>query len=210
MSLILDALKKLDREKTSGRGGDPDIAAGILSHDPGPKAPYKKMSLIISGLLFAAVIAGVGIYAALSGTGGQPQPRQAAALPAATAPNPAPAAPLKTDQIAQNSPSAEKNVTRAETAAVPEKKQAAATQQARPAMTEKRDKALRADEPDAAGTPVKISVIIWDEEPANRRAVVNGTLVGEGEKIEDMKVEQIYPTRIKFSRKGRTFDEAIN
>lgn len=57
---------------------------------------------------------------------------------------------------------------------------------------------------------VKISVIIWDEKRANRRAVVNGTLVAEGATVEGLKVVQINPTRIKFSKNGRTFEASIN
>ncbi len=209
MSLILDALKKLDREKNLGREGGMDIAAGILGSDPGLMPPRGKRALILCGLLLAAAVAGAGTYFVFSGSGASLQRQAATTVAAVPAPAPAlvpaPAASPKTNQAAAMPDEDREN------------KQTGMKKDP-PAAGEKRGEALsrgagisaQADAPDQAATPLKISVIIWDDEPANRRAVVNGTLVGESDRIEDMKVVQIHPTRIKLSRKGRSFEASIN
>ena len=57
------------------------------------------------------------------------------------------------------------------------------------------------------GAPrLKISGIIWNIEPAIRRAFVNGSFISEGSEIEGVKVVEIRPTGVRFSYKGRVFE----
>ena len=61
---------------------------------------------------------------------------------------------------------------------------------------------------ESATTPpsLKISGIVWSEDPSNRLAVVNGITVTEGAVIEGVKVLEIYPTRVRFLHNQTSFD----
>ncbi|MGA2959668.1 MAG: general secretion pathway protein GspB [Thermodesulfobacteriota bacterium] len=56
---------------------------------------------------------------------------------------------------------------------------------------------------------LKISGIVWHEEPSERRAVINGSFTKEGSVIEGVKVVEIFPTRVRFSHNGRTFEISV-
>jgi general secretion pathway protein B len=56
---------------------------------------------------------------------------------------------------------------------------------------------------------LKISAIVWYEEPSKRFAMVNGVIANEGSFVEGVKVEKIYPDRVRFSHNGRPFEIAI-
>ena len=210
MSLILDALKKLDRENKSRRG-DLDIAAEMLSSDA-DLSDEKKKALLISGLIAAFAFAGITLYWAIYMSGRQPVIIAPAPAPQVTArSNPAPSVALPKETPGfQAAPAGQTESARPKNTepVLPEIRKTAASRPTPPA------KKLAENSPDIkpepAGPPVKISLIIWDEHPANRSALVNGTLVREGDQVEDMKVEEIFPTRIKFSRKGRSFEASIN
>jgi len=59
----------------------------------------------------------------------------------------------------------------------------------------------------AGGPPrLKISGIVWHEQPAMRRAVINGSFATEGSQIEGVKVVEILPTRVRFSYKNQVFE----
>ena len=68
MSLILDALRKLDREKSSRRRGGPDIASEILRDGPASArgkgyryaAAFSLTALLAAGLTYA-LLAGIGL-----------------------------------------------------------------------------------------------------------------------------------------------------
>jgi general secretion pathway protein B len=51
-----------------------------------------------------------------------------------------------------------------------------------------------------------VSGIAWQEERGLRRAVVNGSLVGEGAEILGARVVEIRENRVRFSRGGSSFD----
>jgi type II secretory pathway component PulC len=57
--------------------------------------------------------------------------------------------------------------------------------------------------------PLKISGIVWNEEPSSRRAVINGTLLSEGSAIEGVKVVEIFPTKVRFLYQGAYFEKSI-
>jgi hypothetical protein len=59
----------------------------------------------------------------------------------------------------------------------------------------------------AGGLPrLKISGIVWHEQPAMRRAVINGSFATEGSHIEGVKVMEILPTRVRFSYRNQVFE----
>ncbi len=59
----------------------------------------------------------------------------------------------------------------------------------------------------ATGPPVlKLSGILWHDNPLERRAVINGMVLTEGNVIEGVKVLEIHPTHVRLSHKGRPFE----
>jgi hypothetical protein len=62
--------------------------------------------------------------------------------------------------------------------------------------------------PGSAVTPpsLKLSAIVWYEEPAKRFAVINGVISYEGSVIEGAKVMEIYPDRVRFVQNDRHFE----
>jgi type II secretory pathway component PulC len=57
---------------------------------------------------------------------------------------------------------------------------------------------------------LKLSGILWHEEPSERRAMINGIIMREGSVIEGVKVVEIHPTRVRLSHNGRPFEISIN
>ena len=67
--------------------------------------------------------------------------------------------------------------------------------------------------PNASGTTppsMRLSGILWSEQPSERRAVINGMFLTEGSVIEGVKVIEIGPTRVRLSHNGRPFEVSIN
>ena len=144
-----------------------------------------------------------------------PRREQAAAAPDSreTAPaardsrDPAPAAPAET----RGAPAKNQNPPEVKSAAVtpaekrpPQRTVAEAPPVALPAPAKPAD-------PAQAGLPgdppsLKLSGIVWHEDPSARRAVVNGTFATEGSVIEGVKVVEIHPNRVTFSHNGRPFE----
>src|SRR5512137_1000187 len=103
MSIILDALKKLDREKAAKRGGTVNIASGILLQE---KSRRRLLSVPVMAVLFTALAAAAVSYY-WTGTALSPP---AESKPASTSPAPAvqatPAAP-PLPPVAKQEPAAE-------------------------------------------------------------------------------------------------------
>ncbi len=75
-------------------------------------------------------------------------------------------------------------------------------------------KASKPSEPVAGSStanppPLKISGIVWNEEPSMRRAVINGNFVTEGSAVEGVKVVEIFPTKVRFLHQGRYFEISV-
>ena len=65
------------------------------------------------------------------------------------------------------------------------------------------------DETSSSPPPLKISGIVWHEEPSMRRAVINGSFITEGSMIEGVKVVEIFPTKVRFLYKGQSFEISV-
>ncbi len=63
--------------------------------------------------------------------------------------------------------------------------------------------------PPSSPPQLKISGIMWHDEPSRRRAVINGIFTSEGSKIEGVEVVEILPTRVRFLHQGRPFEISI-
>ncbi len=263
MSVILDALRKLDREKASRRPGTAHIATEILR--PGLPRSERRLSFYIAIVAFTAVAAAFITYGvvkygfkapkiadkaspspAASSKSPLPAPvnppaptLQAQPVPlnpekpavpsAVRAPSPsspaqqvepAPSPPLsqpvhETHEQINRVPPRPESISESRIApssipfapsmegkkapqgVVPEKPSAAPEQPA-----PKRSVA----EPPATPPSLKLSAIVWHEEPSKRIAMINGTISTEGSVIEGVKVEEIYPDRVRLSYGGRVFE----
>jgi general secretion pathway protein B len=218
MSLILDALKKLDREKSSRRNGTANIAFEILRADP--PHPAKRILRYSAAVSITAVATAFITYAVIAGFG-----ILSKSSPPATVSTPAPS-----QQVASALPSREPvGNSRDEMSRVPAKirDSAESKEPVTPPSGKKAGRDIFTKEPDAvpaiirkpaepaprvsAAAPpsLKLSGIIWQEEPSERRAMINGTIATEGSIIEGVKVVEIYPTRVRFSHNGRPFEISL-
>jgi hypothetical protein len=57
---------------------------------------------------------------------------------------------------------------------------------------------------------LKISAIVWYEDPSKRFAMINGTIATEGSLIEGVKVVEINPTAVRFLHNGQHFEIPIS
>ena len=58
----------------------------------------------------------------------------------------------------------------------------------------------------SASSSLKISGIVWHEEPSSRIAVINGMITHEGSVTGGVKVLKIFPDRVRFSQEGLQFE----
>ncbi len=270
MSVILDALRKLDREKASRRPGTAPIASEILKASL-PRSE-RRLSLYIVIVAFTAVAAAVITYgvvdyrfkapgisdkaspppsppasvrsplpAPLNPPAEAPQappeppnsgkPAAPAAVRRALSPpppahqvEPAPSVPPPPqpaqeahDQMNRIPPRAESasesravspslpsalsvDEKKAPLSVVPEKPNNA------PGNTEPPAERQPAVEPPSTPPSLKLSAIVWHEEPSKRIAMINGTISTEGSVVEGVKVEEIHPDRVRLSYGGRVFE----
>ncbi|BBA70032.1 hypothetical protein [Geobacter sulfurreducens] len=229
MSLILDALRKMEQERKARRGATENIRPDVLGHRGAQRSDSRKRWLFAA---CAAVILLAGLAAGLLLKGGNDATRtaagqrRAAGRPApltagyqdegtesAPAPAPMPQPPVPQPQL-QPAPAVEapRPVPAPPAAAVPRPVPAAP----RPdEEEEERAPAVRAPSapaPVAVAQPSDLSVtgIAWQDERRLRRAVVNGTLVAEGNVVAGARIVSIGERKVRFSKDGRTFDVPLS
>ena len=79
-----------------------------------------------------------------------------------------------------------------------------------PNAREARQPGVQAAEESSSTPPtLKITGIVWHEEPSMRRAVINGSFVNEGSTVEGVKVVEILPTKVRFLFKGQPFEISV-
>jgi general secretion pathway protein B len=223
MSVILDALKKLDREKSSRRSGTSNIAIEILR--PDLPRPEKRVPLYVAIVFLASIATAAITYSVMLKGGFLSKPshpltmnpagpnQQVAPVPFSSEPvrdareEISPALPKIQGPVKSKKPAAslvenkgdEKNINRnvslKEPDTVPEKTNIPSE---------------HAPNGSAATSPsLNISAIVWYEEPSKRFAMINGLIATEGSIIEGMKVEEIYPNRVRFLHNGQHLEISI-
>jgi len=238
MSLILDALKKLDREKSFRRNGAVNIAAEILR----PDLPRhgKRMRIYFTAIFLTAVTTAAITYAVISKTpppasinpappslqvplvapshepvrgargemGGDPAKRQPPVESKSPIETKKPAeikepAESKTQptevKIPPLSPSEEKigpEVILKEAPVVPG------------GMTKPSEQTPKKSAITAAS--LKLSGIVWSEDPSKRLAVINGMVAPEGYVFEGVKVVEIHPDRVLLLLNDQPFELSLN
>lgn len=202
MSLILDALRKMEQDRKTRRQTAQDIRPEVLSYRG---RPHHESQRTIVPLLAVALLIVVGISTGLFLYRGRSIPatsRDEYVTPPVNAtvtvqPTP-PAAPLLTapPAVMQASPP-------------PVRTEPAAVQPPVP-PTLPIPAALPVAAPtEPASTPaITVSGIAWQDERQLRRAVINGMLVAEGADVAGATVVEIKENRVRFSRGGKFFEIA--
>ena len=212
MSVILNALKKLDRDKSSRRNGTSSIAREILRSD----LPRRGKRIL---LYFGAVSFGTAAltYVLMVQSGFLSKSSPPAALSPPAAGQQVSPAPIAHEPLPQ---------ARDEISRVPPKVQEPAERKkpASPAGEQKTSRDVISEETAVApgnvrkpaehtlkgsATPpwsLTLSGTVWTEEPSTRLAVINGTITSEGSVIEGVKVVEIYPDRVRLLRNSRSFE----
>ena len=187
MSLILDALRKMEQERKARREPSAELRREVLSYRGAPSAgsDVGRWPLIAgaAGLLLAG-LAGWYFFASSQPPAVPTPPSGQAAsqvTPATMPPTPVPATITPTAPPVQPAPPA---------TPLPPPKEPVASRQP------------------AAGSNENLAVsgIAWQEERSRRRAVVNGTLVKEGAEVGGARVVEITERGVRFSRGGSSFD----
>jgi general secretion pathway protein B len=229
MSYILDALKKLEHEKSRKSRGDGmiNISGALFENErarPSGPAGWK----IALAVTIAVLVTFAATWLLLS-TGKareNPVPRLAAPVPAAS---PAPQVTVVTVPLPPVPPVVSVQQTPAAASSAPApaapvrvpgnlSKPQEAVGQSEPSSDDDEDRASRrraggrkgpvvpADQAVAAPADIKLSGIAWQEERHARRAVVNGFLMKEGGVVSGARITAIYQNRVRFSLSGKTFD----
>lgn len=198
MSLILDALKKLEQEKGARRTQPVEIRPALTAGKSASSVPPRRLTAFVIGAVILTVAVTMTIMGRLSP---RTLPVTQAASPLreqrfrptepdviVTPPSPPlPDAPMppKADLATPHPPA--NNIAPAAFSPPPR------TKGVEPVMT--------------VPTPadLKVTGIAWQDERAARRAVVNGALLGEGAEMLGARIVEIRQDQVRFSRDGETF-----
>ena len=219
MSVILDALRKLDREKSSRRGGTANIAVEMLR--PALSRPGKNISLYVVAVFLTAVAAAAVTYVLMSEPGSLPK-----SSPPVPVSHPAPIqqatpAPLSREPVrsAQDEISRVPQKIESPAGSKPTETYSGEKKVEQNVISEETDsthgstkKALEHAQTGAAAAPpsLAISAIVWYENPSKRFAMINGMITTEGSLIEGAKVVEINPTSVRFLQNGQYFEIPIS
>ncbi|HJV65811.1 MAG TPA: hypothetical protein VJ550_08760 [Geomonas sp.] len=161
----------------------------------------------------AAVAQTAALPAAGPAAGAQAQAVAVPRVPEAVAPHPASGQsraerPAASASLPGEAPAAGAQTVKAKKG----RSKAAASAQGLP-NSEKQARRMRqeAQQPVPTGAAdIALSGIAWQDERNLRRAVLNGSLVGEGAMVSGARVVEIQETRVRMSRNGRLFDLALS
>lgn len=191
MSMILDALRKMEQDRKIRRQGASPLRPEVLSYrGSGQKNRRNRFVVPIAGFVLVAAGICLGIWATSGGNDVPPrlpvQETRAAEVPDTqpTIRTPAPPAPLP-----QPSP-------------VP----ATVPPPPVPARKAPAEGTFIRREKTPGNAGVTVSGIAWQDERELRRAVINGSLVGEGAEVGGARVVEIKEDRVRFSREGQVFE----
>ena len=251
MSVILDALRKLDREKSSPRDGRTNIAAEILRPDfphSGKRFPLYWVIITLTAAATAALtyaVVELGFPTKSSPPPPLPSQMKAPGTSQQVIPPPTDSGSLPKSSLSSlpvNPPSAREKapstgISHEPVRDIPEEirpvssKVEIPTETKPPIITPSGGKEAIQKVPlektevpsantvrptdqtsnESSTTPplLRLSAIVWYEEPSKRFAMVNGMIAYEGTVIEGVKVEEIYSNRVRFSHRGRIFEIAL-
>jgi general secretion pathway protein B len=188
MSLILDALRKMDLERKARRQNSPELRAEVLNYRGAvPAAERSGIFRSAAGVLIASAAAAGIFYVA------RPEPRKSEPVKAAESPGQEQSSVIQVPP-AQLSPAQP----------LPDKPQPVESGGVKEAQ-ELAARTLKASRK-IAEEKITVSGIAWQDERYLRRAVINGALVGEGAEILGARVVEIRENRVRFDRGGEIFE----
>ncbi|SNB45713.1 general secretion pathway protein GspB [Geobacter sp. DSM 9736] len=189
MSLILDALKKLEQEKVRQERGQ-KLGAAIVAPVPRHSSRTPVIALVLAAVSVTAVataliVKGIGNRTIDAVSTQQPLEKTSAGIVVSPLPEPtsaSPATPLQPTAIL---------------------KEVAPKQHTLPSpILPPISHSMNSPE----SPELNVSGIAWQDEKSARRAVVNGALVAEGATIAGARLIEILPDKVRFSFEGRTID----
>jgi len=219
MSVILDALRKLDREKSSRRNGTAPIAVEILR--PDLSRPEKKIPLYIAAISLTAMAAAAITYVMVSAPGFLSKSSPPVPVSLSPSSQQATPAPLSREPVRDAQDKVSRVPPKIETPAgrKPTETSSGEKKTIRNVISEEANVAPGNTKKTVEHTPtgstttapsLKISAIVWYEDPSKRFAMINGTIATEGSLIEGVKVVEINPTAVRFLHNGQHFEIPIS
>lgn len=192
MSMILDALRKMEQERKTDTRGKLDLRPEVVSYSGRPRRVRDRRHLFAAGGVIM-LLAGAGALLLLKNVSRTPEIDRAAVasppLPEKSGTASLPAYPVQPITAPPTSGSS-----------------VSASTPPRPSVEPARPQSRTASISSADTRNLSISGIAWQEERKLRRAVVNGELVSEGSVIDGFRIVEIREDRIRFSRNARTFE----
>jgi general secretion pathway protein B len=189
MSLILDALRKMELERKAKRRSRQELRTEVLNYRGADPEPAKTGVFRIAAVILVALVAVAGGVFYFT----RPAPKINDPVKLAE--------PVRQEQpvIIQ-----QPQVQQAPVHPLPEKPASSNER----AVREAKDLAERALKSAQKGGEegITVSGIAWQDERYLRRAVINGNLVGEGAEIQGAKVIEIRENLVRFSRGGEIFE----
>jgi len=189
MSLILDALRKMELERKARRSNSHELRSEVLNYrGTTPSSERPGIFRITALFLLASAAVAVIFYFA------RPKPQMNDPVKTAeplTKEQPVVPQPPTPAQLPPSLPLPEKSP-------APDHRTVKEAQE----LAAKTLKSVQKSGEEA----ITVSGIAWQEERHLRRAVINGALVGEGAEILGAKVVEIRENRVRFSRGGEIFE----
>lgn len=201
MSLILDALRKIEQERKTRRPGSGDLRSDVLNYRGSAPPATRPRLFPLAGAALVMVAAAAAFLLWRVNTRQTP-----VTVPVAPATDRSRfeaqpmTAPLVTPQEPPQSPSRTPSQQQGTTPSLPRNTEVKAATAPLPAAVH------RGNDLGGEGNDLVVSGIAWQEERGLRRAVVNGSLVGEGGEILGARVVEIKEKRVRFSRGGNTWE----
>jgi general secretion pathway protein B len=190
MSLILDALRKMELERKAKRGNRQELRTEVLNYRGMDPVPEKR------GIFWIAVVVLV-VLAAVSGVFYFTRPVAKTSDPMKMVEPVRQEPPAIIPQPQTQQPPAQP---------LPDKSQPPKERAPVKEAQDLAEKALKSVQKGGEEGGITVSGIAWQDERYLRRAVINGALVGEGAEIQGAKVIEIRENRVRFSRGGEIFE----
>jgi general secretion pathway protein B len=216
MSYILDALKKVEREKAKKiKAGGITSISGDLFQERMLRPSRGGVGKIIVVILLVSLVTFAATWFVLKDNKkpGAVAPRPVAVQP--TPPAPPASAPVAVQPTQQMAVPRSPEATVSTSPVLPQPGTAVSGDPERVAKLEKKS----AKKPSApsqqqkaavqtipAPADIKVSGIAWQEERIARRVVVNGFLLQEGTTVSGAKILEIHPDRVRFTSPAGIFD----
>lgn len=201
MSLILDALKKLEQDKAARQSRQLDLRPAITGRRPLPRSSRWPLPVLLAGGVI--ILSAVAVITIMYGYPTQHQPAQGPALDngamrTQTLPS-LPPTPPHQESFPQNQ-------YMERTGSPPS--QIASPKVAPPALQSQTQRTRSYNE--SVTSDLSVTGIAWQEVKNARRAVINGVLAREGEIIAGARIIEIRPDQVVFSRNSQVVTVSIS